>query len=221
MNIQEAMEQRHSVRQYEERPMEKDAVVKLQAEIADINMVSGLHVQLILNEPKAFDSTMAHYGKFTGVTNYIAMIGRKSDKLDETCGYYGERLVLLAQMLGLNTCWVGLTFRKIPEVMQIGDGEKLAIVIAIGYGKTQGVQHKSRDTSKVSNLTPDSPVWFRNGMKAVMLAPTAVNQQKFTFTQNENKVRVKAGMGFFSRVDLGIVKYHFEAGAGKENFEWT
>lgn len=221
MNIQEAMEQRHSVRQYEERPMETDAVERLQAEIADINKVSGLHVQLILNEPKAFDSTMAHYGKFTGVTNYIAMIGRKSDKLDETCGYYGERLVLLAQMLGLNTCWVGLTFRKIPEVMQIGDGEKLAIVIAIGYGKTQGVQHKSRDISKVSNLTPDSPAWFRNGMKAVMLAPTAVNQQKFTFTQNENKVRVKAGMGFFSRVDLGIVKYHFEAGAGKENFEWA
>lgn len=220
MNIQEAIASRHSVRQYEERPLENTAVEKLQNEIAEINQESGLHVQLILNEPKAFDSTMAHYGKFSGVTNYIAMIGKKSDKLDETCGYYGERLVLLAQTLGLNTCWVGLTFKKIPEAMQIGDGEKLVIVIAIGYGKTQGVQHKSKDTGKVSNLTPDSPVWFRNGMQAVMLAPTAVNQQKFVFTQNGNKVSVKAGFGPFSKVDLGIVKYHFEAGAVKENFEW-
>ena len=26
--------------------------------------------------------------------------------------------------------------------------------------------------------------------------------------------------GFFSKVDLGIVKYHFEIGAGKENVKW-
>lgn len=27
-------------------------------------------------------------------------------------------------------------------------------------------------------------------------------------------------MGFCTKIDLGIVKYHFEIGAGKENFEW-
>jgi hypothetical protein len=25
----------------------------------------------------------------------------------------------------------------------------------------------------------------------------------------------------YSKMDLGIVKYHFELGAGKENFEWA
>ena len=25
----------------------------------------------------------------------------------------------------------------------------------------------------------------------------------------------------YTQIDLGIVKYHFEVGAGKENFEWA
>ncbi|MEI3552822.1 MAG: nitroreductase family protein [Acutalibacteraceae bacterium] len=42
------------------------------------NQESGLHIQLVTNEPKAFDSFMAHYGKFKGVTNYLALIGKKN-----------------------------------------------------------------------------------------------------------------------------------------------
>ena len=54
-----------------------------------------------------------------------------------------------------------------------------------------------------------------------LLAPTAINQQKFKFSLHDgNKVSVKAGLGFYSKVDLGIVKYHFEIGAGVKNFEW-
>jgi hypothetical protein len=37
------------------------------------------------------------------------LIRKKSDDLDEKVGYWGEQLVLLAQTLGLNTCWVGLS----------------------------------------------------------------------------------------------------------------
>ena len=70
------------------------------------------------------------------------MIGKKSDDLDEKLGYYGERLVLEAQALGLNTCWVGLTYSKQAEHLTIGKDEKLVCVIALGYGATQGVTHR-------------------------------------------------------------------------------
>ena len=113
MNLTEAIQSRHSVRQYKNKPLEAEAISALQAEIAACNQESGLHIQLVTNEPKAFDSFMAHYGKFSSVTNYIAMIGKKSPDLDEKCGYYGERLVLKAQQLGLNTCWVAMTYKKL------------------------------------------------------------------------------------------------------------
>lgn len=220
MNLTETMKARHSVRRYQNKPLAADVISALQAEIAACNRESGLHIQLVTHEPKAFDGFMAHYGKFSGVTNYIAMIGTKSAELDEKCGYFGERLALKAQQLGLNTCWVAMTYRKIKTAFVIHPGEKLCVILALGYGETQGTPHKSKAISDVAKADPDMPVWFKNGVEAALLAPTAMNQQKFLFSLFGNRVSAKAGIGFYSHVDLGIVKYHFEVGAGTEHFEW-
>lgn len=219
MNLEEAIAARHSVRQYKNKSLDAATIATLQSEIAVCNQEGGLHIQLVTNEPKAFDGFMAHYGKFSDVTNYIAMIGKK-DGLDEKCGYYGERLVLLAQQLGLNTCWVAMSYSKIKTAFTIDKGEKLCVVIALGYGETQGVAHKSKSMDEVVRTEEEMPDWFKNGVKAALLAPTAMNQQKFTFTLKGNQVQAKAGVGFYTRLDLGIVKYHFEIGAGRENFNW-
>ena len=221
MTIMEAIRQRHSVRQYTDKPLGEDVIRPLEEEIAACNKESGLHIQLVKNESKAFDSFMAHYGKFSGVTNYIAMIGKKGPDLEETCGYYGERLVLKAQQLGLNTCWVAMTYSKIRSAFSVGEGEKLCIVISLGYGKTQGVLHRSKAIEKVAKTDGPAPDWFTSGVEAALLAPTAMNQQKFRFTLTDDKVSVRAGVGFYTKIDLGIVRYHFEAGAGKEHFTWT
>lgn len=221
MNLTEAMKERHSVRQYKEQPLSAEAVSAMQAEIDACNREGGLHIQLVAEEPKAFDGFMAHYGKFKGVRNYIALVGKKDSKLEEKCGYYGERLVLKAQQLALNTCWVAMTYSKIKTAFSIESGEKLCAVISIGYGETQGVSHKIKTVSEVSKTDGKMPDWFRNGVEAALLAPTAMNQQKFMFMLEGNKVIARAGKGFYTKLDLGIVKYHFEIGAGKEEFQWA
>lgn len=221
MELWEAMERRHSVRAYEDRALEPEAKAELLSLIEQCNRESGLHMQLVLNEPEGFGGFMAHYGKFSGVQNYIALIGKKSPKLEETCGYYGEQLVLRAQQLGLNTCWVALTYKKVKTAFQVLPGEKLCLVIALGYGKTQGVPHKSKAPEAVMNVEGEAPDWFRRGVQAALLAPTAMNQQKFMFTLKGSTVTAKAGAGFYSKVDLGIVKYHFELGAGTDRFQWA
>lgn len=220
MNLFETMKVRHSVRQYKNQPLGEEEVLALQKEVELCNQEGDLHIQLITNEPKAFDGFMAHYGKFSGVTNYFALIGKKTADLDEKCGYYGERLVLKAQQLGLNTCWVGLTYSKIKGAFVVEKGEKLCIVIALGYGENQGSLHKSKPAKAVVKADGPVPDWFKQGVKAALLAPTALNQQKFLLTLKKNQVSAKAGLGFYTKVDLGIVKYHFEIGAGKENFQW-
>lgn len=220
MEMMQAMKERHSVRQYTDRPLDSQTIDALQAEIDFCNKSADLHIQLVTDEPKAFDSRLAHYGKFSGVKNYIALIGKKTAKLDELCGYYGEHLVLKAQQLGLNTCWVAMSYKKIPDAFEVRKDEKLTVVIALGYGQNQGTAHKSKSEKQVSNLTDNSPEWFRSGVEAALLAPTAMNQQKFTLTRTDNKVSAVAGLGFYTKLDLGIVKYHFELGAGKDNFDW-
>ena len=163
---------------------------------------------------------MAKYGRFENCTNYIALVGQKAPDLDERCGYYGELLVLKAQELGLNTCWVALTHGR--SKAEIKDGEREVILISLGYGKTQGSERKSKPISEVSNISEDSPDWFRWGVEAALLAPTATNQQKFSFFLKDGSVSTKTGLiGACLKVDLGIVKCHFELGAGKENFRWA
>ncbi len=217
----EAIRARHSVRQYLNKPLKPDELAALRSEVDACNRESGLHIQLVTNEPKAFEGSMARYGKFSGVRNYFALVGRAGPDLQEKCGYWGERLVLKAQMMGLNTCWVALTFSKVKSAYVLDEGEKLAAVIAFGYGANQGVPHKSKAMEEVAKVDGPMPDWFKAGMEAALLAPTAVNQQKFLFTLEDGEVRATAGHSFYAKMDLGIVKYHFEMGAGKENFQWA
>ncbi|MCR4595024.1 MAG: nitroreductase [Clostridiales bacterium] len=222
MDLMQAFETRHSVRAYLDTPIPEDIVLQLQEEIDNCNKEGDLNIQLIAEEPEAFDSFMAHYGKFTGVKNYIALIGKKSGDLSERCGYYGERLVIKAQMLGLNSCWVALTFSKRKAKYTVGKGEKMVCVIALGYGENPGKPHINRSIDKLTDFRGDMPHWFMDGVMLAMKAPTARNQQKFCFRlEGESKVHAFSQGGAYSDVDLGIVKYHFEIGSGKENFEYV
>lgn len=222
MDVLTAMEERHSVRSYLKKPLAPDAAAALAQELRRINREGDLHFQLVTDEPRAFDCFMARYGKFSGVSHYIALVGKRAPDLGERCGYYGEALVLLAQQLGLNTCWVAMTYKKVPGAFQVDAGEKLAAVIALGYGATQGVPHRSKAPEAVACLSPATPEWFLRGVKAALLAPTAMNQQKFTFLlQEDGTVRATAGTGFYTKLDLGIAKYHFELGAGTDAFRWA
>lgn len=213
----EAMAARRSVRRYTEEPIAAETLAALRDYIGRLNAESGLHIQLVTEEPEAFSGRMASYGHFSGVKNYFVLVGKKTKDLEERCGYYGERLVLEAQTLGLNTCWVALTYKKVPRAFEVLPGEKLTVVIAVGHGASGGAPRKSKTPEEVSNLTADSPAWFRRGVEAALTAPTAMNQQKFTFTLGENgEVAAKAGFGPYAKMDLGIVKYHFELGAGRK-----
>ena len=224
MTIQEAIKARHSVRKYADKPIETAKAATLRAEVEKLNAQSGLNIQLVLEEPKCFSTGMWKYGQFSGVKNYFVMAGPKGKEAEEKIGYYGEKLVLLAQTLGLNTCWVGLTYKKIPGTYTLRNGEIVHCVIALGYGTTPGVQHLMKPVDQFYESEGLPPEWFRAGMEAAMLAPTAVNQQKFKIILNEgNKVEAKTlfSMAGYTYIDLGIVKYHFEVGAGKENFDWA
>lgn len=215
-----AIQTRHSVRHYTEQSVDKEVIRQLNTLIDQCNHESGLHIQLITDEPNAFDFILAKYGKFSGVRNYIAFVGKESEQFDELCGYYGEQIILEAQHLGLNTCWVGLSYSKKKTKAVVNKDESLRLIAAIGYGKTQGVTRKSKRFEEVAKCQGEVPAWFREGIEAALLAPTAINQQKFKFSLSGNTVTAKNGWGFYAKVDLGIAKYHFEAIAGKENFVW-
>lgn len=216
MNLLEAMQARHSVRSYENRAIEDDITQALQKEIDICNKKAGLSMQLIVNDDTVFKGMMAHYGGFRGVSNYIALVAKDCEEAQEWLGYYGEHIVLKAQQLGLNTCWVALTYKKGRCAAVVKEDEKLVCVIAIGYGTTQGNVHKSKNIKDVYQANKELPAWFEKGIAAALLAPTAMNKQNFRFILHEDEhVTLEMKESKYSNVDAGIVRYHFETGAGR------
>lgn len=212
MTLLEAIPLRHSVRRYTDRPLPPESVEILRREALKASQSCGVDFQLVVDEPKAYSGIMS-YGKFSGVRNYIVVGAPRGARYDELAGYYGERLVLFAQTLGLNTCWTGLSYRKVKEAWSLRHGDRIVCLIALGYGETQGKPHKIKGVEQVSNAGPDTPEWFRSGVEAALLAPTAINQQKFYFTYHADG-RVAAEPRFslagYTHVDLGIARLHFD-----------
>lgn len=211
----DAIKNRHSVRNYEAKKIEADKVEKIRAKIEELNKEGNLHLQFMEDAGKTYNKLFNKVAGLGSAPSVIACVGIGDETLEQRVGYYGEKLVLFIQELGLNTCWAG-TFNEKNIGAEVGDGEKLVISIAVGYGKDKGKPHKSKSLEQVIEAKGDRPYWFNKGVDMALLAPTAINQQKFTIRLNEDEsVDFVDKGGIFSQVDLGIVRCHFEIGAEK------
>lgn len=218
MTLQEAMKERHMVRKYKDKEISPDILEKLNANIQQNNEKYGLAMELRVNDTSAFNAVIKLI-LAKGVKNFLVLSGIDAPDLDEKLGYCGADFMLHAQMLGLNTWWVGGTFNR-GNLNADAGGNKVIGVIAFGYGESQGKQHKSKTYDDVAVYEGKTPIWFFDGVEAALLAPTALNKQVFSITGKDGKVKISCNNGIFTGADLGLVKYHFELGAGKNNFQW-
>ena len=218
--MKRAMNARHTVRQFDGTSLSESEKSILRSRVDELNKQYDLSIALIESEktPVNFMGKALLGGK--GVYSYFILAADDRDGIDEMLGYTGSDLCLYAQMNGLNTWWMAGTFNR-KYVEGFVSGKKIVSIIAVGHGKTQGVPHKSKEKDQISKYEGEEPEWFKNGVEAALLAPTALNKQAFNITGKGNKVSLTYKSGPMSGIDKGIVKHHFELGAGKENFEWV
>lgn len=208
----EAIRARHSVRRYKDAAIEKEKIDLLNACIDECNATGKLHFQLCEDAGNTFNRLLNKAMGLGSAPSVIACIGPDDSDLDARIGYYGQKIVLYAQQLGLNTCWAG-TYNKKGISAKVGEGERLVLVIAIGYGENQGKPRKSRTAAQVSKCEGNRPEWFDFAVEMALLAPTAINQQKFEIMLGKDGVVTFTDKGgVHSKVDLGIVRYNFEVG---------
>ena len=192
MNLLEAMEARHAVRNFTDTPIDADVLAALQREIDACNSEGNLNIQLIHDADDALDGCATHYGRFSGVHNLIALVGRDGDdptELDEQTGYYGQRLAIAAVAAGLDTCWLVLHDTADHGAWTMTEDERMPAAIALGHAVRPGRPHRSKPAEELSSIAPESgispdqvPDWFTRGVKAAMLAPSALGKQPFHLT---------------------------------------
>ena len=218
MDLKLAMRQRHTVRKFTSEPLSAELISQLNDRVCANNERFGLAISLKVGDESALPGALKLFFA-KGVRNYFVLAGSDRPGLDEDLGYASADLMLFAQALGLNTWWIGGTFNR-KNVEQAVPGKKVIGIVAVGFGVTPGVAHKSKTAAEVSSYEGPEPQWFADGVQAALLAPTALNKQCFRIAGAGNKVSITENGGAFSGADIGIVKYHFELGAGTA-FEWA
>lgn len=220
MNIREAARKRHAVKKYTGNAIPVDIVSLLNDKIMKINQSADLDLLLVTGSSDGL-SNIAKFILSKGVKNYFILAGKKSPDLDEKLGYYGAELMLYSQTLGLNTWWIGGTYNP-KSISKYFEPDEIIVkgIIVVGYGEIQGVPHKSKRAEKIATYDGIAPQWFQEGIEFLLYAPTAYNKQDFVVKGSGNMVRLHSESENFGKIEAGIGKYHFEIGAGKENFEW-
>lgn len=217
-DMKQAMRQRHTVRKFTSEPLSVELISQLNDRVRANNERFGLVISLKVGDESALPGALKLFFA-KGVRNYFVLAGSDRPGLDEDLGYASADLMLFAQTLGLNTWWIGGTFSR-KNVEQAVPGKKVIGIVAVGFGATSGVAHKSKTAPEVSSYEGPEPQWFADGVQAALLAPTALNKQRFRIAGAGNKVSITENGGAFSGADIGIVKYHFELDAG-DVFEWA
>ena len=219
MSITSAMRERHTVRAFTGKPIPADIVEAIEKRVAEINARDGLAIKLVLDDDRAFNAALKLV-LAKGATNYLVLAGPATPEAEERLGYASSELMLLVQELGLNSWWVGGTYSR-GAVAKLVEGATAIGIVVIGYGAEQGKPHRSKTAAQVSSYDGEAPAWFAEGVEAALLAPTALNRQAFAIAGRGDEVAISYRPGAFSQADLGIVKHHFELGAGAGNFRWA
>lgn len=222
----EAVRTRISCRSYQNKLVSNEDFQKLKDYIETLRQEAGLHIRLVHSE----DAVLKLAGAmFNGeVHTYAVLIGKDDALTAEKLGYFGEKLVLYATALGLGTCWVAGTYNKKSVLAEIPENEKIWDVIPIGYPTEEipakqkmirsMIRKKDRPIEKfLESHTPfaELPDWVQKGIQAMLLGPSAVNQQPVNIVYQEGRVSMKIwknGHGLQYN-DMGIAKKQFEAGA--------
>lgn len=220
MNLKEAMKERHKVSHYLPSPLTKGDRKLLKDRIAQLNEQYQLSITLVTGSSDGLN-LLSKLIFAKNVQNYFILAGPNQKDLDEKLGYVGSELMLFAQVHGLNTWWIGGMYDEKGAKKHLSkETDVIRGIIVVGYGEDQGKPHPSKEVRDISTYQGEIPEWFNDGVEAVLLAPSALNQQPFKIFGKGNSVKIDCGNGAFAKIHLGIAKHHFELGAGSEHFQW-
>lgn len=221
----ETIRERHSVREYDGKPLSRAEFDALGAVVEECARESGLDIQLVSDNPEVFN-VIARFGLIRGCRTHVAFVvdaaKARGVAADEAIGYWGQKIVLAAQGMGLNTCWCALCSRKKSRAV-VAPGKKIRLIIAVGHGKTQGFSRKAKSVEALSSVEcAKASAWFAAAMEAAQLAPTAMNNQNFKITllSDGKTVRIDAPQSGLNVIDGGIVRCNFEIAANEAGADW-
>ena len=241
-----AIENRHSRRKFEPKALKQKNLKELQAVCDGFQPFPDARAVLVTEPPElVFKGAIGSYGKIKGAPAFIAFIGdTESDTVSEHVGYTGEGIILEAEAMGMNTCWVGGLFRPeiVASMVTLGEDEKVYAVTPVGYAPDRmtleeklmagfGLTSRRKTLSKlcIGLKQSDWPRWLKPTLEAARQAPSRMNRQPWRFHVEKDSIAVAVNRNTVDadsvtseRLCCGIAMLHIEVAAGNAGVsgEW-
>lgn len=237
--VEKTVNERTSVRTYEERPLSSKEKEKINNYIKTLNNPFQVNVsfQLLETDKAVNGEKLGTYGVIKGAKDFIGAAVEESDLSLEALGYSFEELILYATSLGLGTCWLGGTFNRsgFANAMQIKENDLFPAITPIGYpvGKKRVTESLVRWVAKSDKRKEWDELFFNQDfsnklskkdagefsypLEMLRLAPSAGNKQpwRVLYTKNAYHFYEAKSLGDnktgidIQRVDVGIGACHF------------
>jgi hypothetical protein len=240
------IKKRTSSRSYEKRPIDSLTMQKLKEYLTQVNQDSSIksRFEIVYTEESMGNPIkLGTYGIISGATTFIVGIISKDEKEAQAFGFLFEKIILKATDLGLQTCWLGGTFKKsdFKHAADIKENEYIAIVSPVGYrrDKQRLLEKAMRAFAGSDNRKPWNELYFNQTstnplnesnaeiyttpLEMVRLSPSASNKQPWRIIKDNDMFHffLCRTKGYWvttfdmQKNDIGIAMCHFEISASE------
>ena len=240
----ETIKMRTSCRTFDSNAIEDDKVEKLKDYIEEINNKTEISARFIFvkkNNSNGAPEKLGTYGVISGANSFIVGIINKNEKNSLRFGYLFEKIILFATDLGLQTCWLGGTFKKndFEQYASLNENEFIPIVSPVGIKKEKprflesamrtliGANNKKSWNKLFFNGNNSNPLseneagLYAVPIEMVRLGPSASNKQPWRIIKDKKLLNFylcrSKGYGSenydMQKNDMGIAMCHFELAA--------
>lgn len=239
IDVKKAVQDRVSIRSYEERSLTKEDKSKLMDFNASLTNPFGVDVkvQYISKDKGAEDVQLGTYGTIRGAKDFLAITVKDQPYAMEAVGYQFENLVLYATDMGLGTVWLAGTFNRkdFKNVIEISDEDLFPCICPVGYpGQKRSFIEKITRASLGSkkrkewdklfflddfskSLTKEGAGRYTDALDMLRLAPSATNAQPWAVVKEGDKFHffcnyknsINNDVKKIKHLDLGIALSHF------------
>ncbi len=250
-DIEDLIQQRTSIRKYSDRMVDKEMLQEL-LEFAK-QFDNDKYTFQIVDYSLTQNEKISTYGLIQNAKTFVVGIGSPTLGSDnDTAISFGadfEKIILKATELGMNTCWLGMSYSedKLRDLLKIGRDRRIVMASPLGYSAgRRGMEKITRFLIKADQRIAADLLFFENEfgkplrnylkedykqvLEMVRLAPSAGNSQPWRVVQSQDGydfyVELKA---FYDRLkdkridfaynDMGIAKMHFEETAKKYHLQ--
>lgn len=233
MNYKKLISSRKSVREFKNKDIEQKYFNEIERYINNSKKLLpqiSVEIKIFNNEDgyEKLNKIAGYNGYMIEAPNYVIILSDVKKGYIENSGYIGERLMLKARDLGIDSCWI--TFKdsnSIKNKLDILSDKEVTAIIALGYEDNKNIKNKSvsdrlsveeivymNEWGKNISITDLEERGLLDAFNYARMSPSNLNRQPWRFIIDGGNIILAVKKDEFTSdyelsIDTGIVMLYF------------